>query len=65
MDIVIDANVFLSALISPGGKTCEMLFNDRLKLFAPEWLLEEFEEHKQEILAIKMYKHEILVIIEA
>ena len=50
MDLVIDANVFLSTLISPSGKTSNLLFNERLKLFAPEWLLEEFEEHKTEIL---------------
>lgn len=50
MELIIDANVLLSALISPTGKTCELLFTDVLQLFAPEWLLEEFKEHKHEVL---------------
>ncbi len=50
MELIVDANAFLSALISPAGKACELFFNDSLILFAPEWLLEEFEEHKAEIL---------------
>ncbi len=45
MELVVDANVFISALISSSGKTCEMLFSDKLKLYAPEYLLEEVGKH--------------------
>lgn len=49
MELVIDANIIMSALISIGGKTRDLLFSDSLKLFAPEFLLKECEKHKQEI----------------
>ena len=51
MELIIDANVLMSALILTEGKTYDLIFNDRTKLFSPEFLLEEFEEHKEEILA--------------
>lgn len=50
MDLIIDANVIMSAMIATQGKTCDLIFNDRISLFAPEYLLEEFKEHKDEIL---------------
>ncbi|MFW6273227.1 MAG: PIN domain-containing protein [bacterium] len=50
MDLIIDANVIISAIIATEGKTCDLIFNDRISLFAPEYLMEEFEEHKDEIL---------------
>ncbi len=50
MELVIDANVLMSALIATEGKTYDLIFNDRIKLFAPEFLMEEFEKHKDEIL---------------
>ena len=28
MELVVDANVFISALVSPSGKTCELFFSD-------------------------------------
>ena len=49
MELVIDANVIISALISSSGKTAEMLFSDRLKLYAPEYLMDEISKHKKEI----------------
>lgn len=48
MELVIDVNIIMSALIST-GKICDLLFSDALKLFAPEFLLKECEKHKQEI----------------
>lgn len=51
MDLVVDANIIFSALISSGGKTAELLFSDRLIIFAPEFLSEEFSKHKNEILS--------------
>ncbi|MFH1072559.1 MAG: PIN domain-containing protein [Nanoarchaeota archaeon] len=50
MKVVVDANIFLSALISPGGKTCELIFSNELSLAAPEYLFEEFTRHQAEIL---------------
>lgn len=49
MELVIDANILISALISNQGATYDLMFKDDLRLFAPEYLLEEFEEHKKEI----------------
>ena len=48
MELVTDANVIISALISSKGKTCELLFSDKLKLQTPEYLLEELNKHKTE-----------------
>lgn len=50
MEFVIDANIFMSALIATEGKTFDLIFNDRIKLFSVEKLLVELEEHKEEIL---------------
>lgn len=50
MDLVIDANILMSALISARGKNLDLIFNDGLKLYAPEFLLEEVRKHKQEII---------------
>lgn len=49
MELVIDANVFFSALISTGGKTHKLLFSEELILFAPEFLTEEAKKHELEI----------------
>src|SRR3989344_2896932 len=49
MELVIDANIFFSALISSGGKTQELLFSEELILFAPEFLGEELRKHEPEI----------------
>ena len=50
MELIIDANILMSALISTEGKTYDLIYADRIRLFAPEYLLEEFERHKNEIL---------------
>lgn len=50
MDLVIDANIIISALLSTEGKTFDLIFNDKLRLFAPKFLLEEIKKHKAEIL---------------
>jgi len=49
MELVVDANVIISSLIFPAGKTSEILFSDKLKLYAPEYLLEEIDRYKKEI----------------
>jgi len=49
MKLIVDANILFSALIKD-GKTSELLLNLSLELFTPEFVLTEFEKHKQEIL---------------
>jgi len=49
MKLVVDANILFAALIKD-GKTAELLINDKLKLIAPEFLLEEFAKYKNLIL---------------
>ncbi|MFO8052177.1 MAG: PIN domain-containing protein [Thermoplasmatota archaeon] len=49
MDLVVDANVLFAALIKD-NKTAELLFKDIFHLYAPEFLLEEFEKHEDEII---------------
>lgn len=51
MEIVIDANVLFSALIKPHNITSEILFSNEFSLFAPDYILTEFFEHKSEILS--------------
>ena len=48
MDLVVDANILFAALIRK-SKTAELLFKDKFHLFAPEYLLDEFVEHREEI----------------
>ena len=50
MDLVIDANILFSTFIKQ-GKTIEILLNPLFNLYAPVYIFEEIEEHKDEILA--------------
>jgi len=49
MDVVIDANILFAALIKE-SITIELLLNENLHAYSPEFLFEEFYEHKEEIL---------------
>jgi predicted nucleic acid-binding protein len=49
MEFVIDANILFAALIKDSF-TLELLLYDRAQFFAPEFVLQEFHEHKIEIL---------------
>ena len=49
MEVVIDSNVLFRTLISQGD-IIEIIFNDTLKIFAPDRLKEEFLNNKEEIL---------------
>ena len=49
MEVAIDSNVLFRTLISR-GKILRLLFNNKLKIFAPLKLKEEFIKHKEEIL---------------
>jgi len=44
MELVIDANILFSALIKK-GVTRELMLNDELNLFTPEYIIDEFFEH--------------------
>ena len=50
MNFVVDANVIFSVLISSEGKTTELFFSTSMRLYAPEFLFEEIEKYKGEIL---------------
>lgn len=49
MNLVIDANIVVACLISPGNKTSELFFSEGLHLLAPEYLKREIEKHKEVI----------------
>lgn len=50
MEIVIDSNVLFRILISQGN-IIELMFNTRLKIYAPQKLGEDFLNNEKEILA--------------
>ena len=49
MDLVVDANILIAALIKD-GTTSDLMVEDSIHLYAPEFLLEEFEKYQDEIL---------------
>ena len=49
MELVVDANILFSALIKD-SLTAELLFDERLKLYAPEFIVDEFMKHQGLIL---------------
>lgn len=49
MKLVVDANILFAALIKE-GVTAELLISDKLQLFAPKYLFEEFSKYEQLIL---------------
>lgn len=51
MDLVIDANILFATMIRK-GITEKVLLSNGLHLYAPEYLLIEFKEHKQRILEL-------------
>ena len=68
MDLVVDANVLFSILIK-SGKTEEIMLEPELNLFCPEFIFEEFEKYKDEILrktkrSEKEYK-EVFEVVKA
>lgn len=46
IELIVDANILFAALLAK-KTTRELLFNPRLKLYAPEYLLAELYEHLQ------------------
>ncbi len=49
MDLVVDANILFAGLIKD-NLTAELLFCERLHLYAPEYLFSEFEKYEDLIL---------------
>ena len=45
MDLVVDANILFAALIME-STTSELMLHEDIHLYAPEYLLEEFEKYK-------------------
>ncbi len=54
--LVIDANILFAALIK-NSKTAELILEKQVTLFAPEFLIEEFEKYRKIILE-KMHRTE-------
>jgi predicted nucleic acid-binding protein len=46
MDLVVDANILFAALIKD-STTSELMLHEDIHLYAPEYLLEEFEKYKE------------------
>jgi len=64
MDLVIDANILFSILIKE-GKTEELLFEEDLHIFAPEFIFEEFEKYSSLIMEkTKRSKEELSKLME-
>ena len=49
MDLVVDANILFAALIKK-GVTSNLLFSNELHLYAPEFLLNEFDKYRDLII---------------
>lgn len=50
MKLVIDSNIIFSALLSPGGKTAELIFVKEIELWSTRTLEEELLKYKSELL---------------
>ena len=64
MELVIDANIFMSALIAIEGKTYDLIFNETIRLFSVDKLIKELEKYKSEILkktGLSRYEFDIFI----
>jgi len=64
MELVIDANILMSALIATKGRTYDLIFNENIKLFSVDKLLRELNKYKSEILkksGLSKYEFNIFV----
>lgn len=46
LNLVVDANILFAALIKE-GYTAELMISDKIQLFAPEFLFEEFSKYEE------------------
>ncbi|MHC1590663.1 MAG: PIN domain-containing protein [Candidatus Helarchaeales archaeon] len=49
MKLVVDANILFAALIKK-SKTAELILNEKISLFAPEFLFDEFMKYQEYII---------------
>lgn len=49
MKLVVDANIIVASLVKE-GKTADIIINPIFNLFAPEFIIEEIEKYKDEII---------------
>ena len=49
MDLILDANVLFAALIRDSF-TAHLIFRNNVNLFAPQFLIEEIDKYREEIL---------------
>lgn len=67
MELVLDANILFAAIIKD-SKTTELLLDPRVKLYLPEFALQEFAKYEKELLQktnrTKEEFEEILAIIK-
>ena len=47
LKLVIDANIIFSALIKPHGKTRDLIFLHDFKLYTPDLLWDECNQHEE------------------
>jgi predicted nucleic acid-binding protein len=48
MDLVLDANILIAALIKR-GITADLIVDENIHLFAPEFIMDEFQKYRDEI----------------
>ncbi|MBN2423037.1 PIN domain-containing protein [Candidatus Woesearchaeota archaeon] len=62
MDLVVDANILFSALIKD-NIAAKLLFEDKFKLYTPDYILDEFLKYNKTILKKTSRTHENFVQI--
>ena len=64
MNLVVDSNIFFSAIISPRGKTAELLLLADIKLYSVRTLETEILKHKPEIIKkTSLSKNELEILL--
>lgn len=66
MKIVVDTNIIFSGLLSPNGTISDLLLNSSgiLDFYAPTYLLDELENHKEKLLKITGYSEKELDFLQ-
>lgn len=63
MRLVVDANIIFSAMIGYNSKIVDLFFRNDLELIAPEYMMEEIEEHREEVIEKTGYTKEDFNVI--
>lgn len=66
MKIVVDTNIIFSGLLSPNGTISDLLLNSSgiFDFYAPTYLLDELENHKEKLLKITGYSEKELDFLQ-